>query len=215
MSQSFVEESVHCTLNHQLVTGLNSSFISMAWANNIELPAHQTPKLEVPDGSFNVTVSSKGMLALKISGTTANTRLHKRILPSADASPPLSPLSRAVGFESGPFGIVSGMALNWGTSTELYAFSQANSTMFGPQIWRDARATSHVVFDLVQLHWVVDGRNEQTISGTMFPFDFSVPLSSAASTVTFWFSGVSSDGRSLASQHYTLEVLAVGDQADV
>ena len=204
---------MRCSLNSQLIGGLSRSSITAAWINNDKLPAYRTPSLDVTDGSFNITVPPKSMLALKISGALANTRLHKSIVPSADASPPLSPRSRVVGYEDGPFGIVSGMALNWGTLTELYAFSQANSTMFEPQILRDARATSHVVFDLVVLHWFVDDGVERTISGTMFPFDFSVSLPDVCTTVTFWFSGVSSTGLSLVSEHYALEVWPNGTYA--
>ena len=44
---------------------------------------------------------------------------------------------RVVGADDG-YGIVAGLVLRWGTGmTELYAYSQANSTLFGPLIAKD------------------------------------------------------------------------------
>ena len=124
MSQSFATESVHMSFNAELVGGLSSASITAVWRNNMRVSPQS---VQLANGSFRVDhVPTKGTVALKISGAVAKTRLHQKVLPSA-GSPPLSPHSRVVGAEAGAFGIVSGMALDWGTSVELYAFSQASS----------------------------------------------------------------------------------------
>merc|ERR1712070_772323 len=87
--------------------------------------------------SFNVSrVPSKGIVALKVSRAVALTRLHHKVL--SPSLPALSPESRVVGTNDGAFGIVSGMALRWGQGmTELFAFSQANSTMWKAMVAKD------------------------------------------------------------------------------
>ena len=167
MSQSFMEESVDCLLNEGLVGGLSSASITSVWINNAEV-SPQSILLNNTAGSFSADhVPPKGTVALKLSGAVAKTRLHQKVLPSAGGNPPLSPHSRVVQAEGGAFGIVSAMALSWGTSTELFAFSQANSTMFGGMIAKDPRATSHTVFDQVTLHWAIDDGSEHNTTGTV------------------------------------------------
>jgi hypothetical protein len=201
LSQSFVTEAVICVLNDALVGGLGSLTRAEAWVNNVKL----TSPVDVKHGEFRVRVPPKGIVALKLGSVEAKTRLQHKVLDHS--MPPLSPNSRVVGEAEGPFGITVGVVLRWGRGmTELYAYSQANSTIFGPLVSQDATATSHTVFDTVTLHMRVDGAPERVIVGTMFPFDFSVPLSDECKTVSFGFSGVSSQGATLRTRQFELHV---------
>eukprot|EP01050_Picozoa_sp_SAG11_P001599 SAG11_NODE_71_length_18338_cov_14.752974_3_plen_2964_part_00 len=208
ISQSFSEESVTCVLNDELIGGLESASISRVWRNNVETAAQKIP-LKPSGGSKSFTISGvpgKGMVALKLPGAVAKTRLHRKVL--APGLAPLSSRSRVVGTDgNGAFGIVSGIALRWGRNmTELYAFSQANSTMFRSKITKDDAATSHVVFDRVSFHWRVDNGAEHELTGTMFPFDFSVWLPDDCASAAFRFTGISSTGIELQSRNYSVEV---------
>ena len=120
----------------------------------------------------------------------------------------LSSHSRVVGTDgNGAFGIVSGIALRWGRNmTELYAFSQANSTIFQSKIMKDRTATSHIVFDQVSFHWCIDDGAEHELVGTAFPFDFSVWLPDDCKSAAFRFTGKSSTGIELQSRNYLVEV---------
>jgi hypothetical protein len=210
VSQSFVTESVTCVLNDALIGGSNIS-ITDIWRNNAKAAPH-TVTLNTTDKtpSFTIVdVPPKGIVALRLGGAVAKTRLQHRVIPS-ESSPPLSPNSRVYAAENGPFGIVSGMALSWGAGmTELYAFSQANSTMWAGLISKDTTATSHVFFDTVTLHWSVDRGTEQNLTGTIFPFDFSVPLLDTCKSVSFRFSGVSSNGTTKSTEAYHIQVAAI------
>eukprot|EP01046_Picozoa_sp_COSAG06_P017756 COSAG06_NODE_1215_length_10233_cov_68.717979_9_plen_1235_part_00 len=201
LSQSFVEETVSCVLNDALVGGLASVKTAEVWVNNIKA---QTP-VAVDHGKFQAQVPAKGIVALRLEGAEAKTRLQHKVLDRS--MPPLSPSSRVVSMDEGPYGITAGVVLRWGRGmTELYAYSQANSTMFGPLIRKDATATSHVVFDTVTLRVIIDGAPEPEIVGTMFPFDFSVPLPDDCKVVSFWFTGVTSEGATLHTKQFELPV---------
>jgi hypothetical protein len=210
LSQSFREETVSCELNPALVGGLEdgSTILATTWVNNLK----QERKIEVKSGRFAVSVPPKGIVALRLAGAQAKTRTQHKVLRRRSSSnssmPPLSPSSRVVSDSEGAFGIVSGLVLRWGEGmTELYAYSQANSTMFGPTIEKDKRATSHTVFDQVIFHWRVDDAvAESNVTGTMFPFDFTVPLPDDCKTVSFSFSGVSSQGATLHTKELMLPV---------
>jgi hypothetical protein len=78
--------------------------------------------------------------------------------------------------------------------------------MWSGLISKDTAATSHVVFDTVTLHWSVDGETEQSMTGTIFPFDFSVPLLDTCKSVSFRFSGVSFDGTTESTETYHIQV---------
>ena len=108
LSQSFEHETVQLELNDALVDGLEGVVQSTVWVNNIE----QAKPIEVRNGVFKTSVPPKGIVALRLVGARAKTRLQHKVL-SADM-PPLSPLSRVVSDGAGPFGIVSGIVLRWG-----------------------------------------------------------------------------------------------------
>jgi hypothetical protein len=208
MSQSFDEEEVTCVLNDALVGNLTATSVSAVWRDNTASPPAAVPLNRTANGmAFTLAaVPAKGTVALKLAGAVATTRLHQSVL--APGLPPLSPLSRVVGDESGAFGVVSAVVLRWGVGmTELFAFSQANSTMWAATVAKDRAATSHIVFDQVALHWQTDAEQaERSVVGTIFPFDFSVPLLDSCKTVSFRFVGVSSTGATLNSRNYTIPV---------
>lgn len=184
--------------------GLNSSDGVQAdiWIDNIK----STNKVVVANGTFHVVVSPKGITVLKLVGAVARTRLHHRVL--APALPPLSRTqSRVVSETRGPFGIVSGLILRWGANlTELYAFSQANSSLWGEFVAVDKTATSHTVFDSVTLHWQIDNGVEQSLVTTTFPFDITAPLPDDCSKVVFYFTGVTSSGTTETTVPMTVTV---------
>eukprot|EP00746_Dinoflagellata_sp_MGD_P064075 gnl/MRDRNA2_/MRDRNA2_268020_c0_seq1.p1 gnl/MRDRNA2_/MRDRNA2_268020_c0~~gnl/MRDRNA2_/MRDRNA2_268020_c0_seq1.p1 ORF type:complete len:318 (+),score=35.16 gnl/MRDRNA2_/MRDRNA2_268020_c0_seq1:88-954(+) len=206
LSQSFSEESVTCVFNSDLVGGLPSATVTAFWRNNVKSKESIQLKQTGQSISFEVShVPAKGIVALKVSRAVAMTRLHHKVL--SPSLPPLSPESRVVGTEDGAFGIVSGMALRWGQGmTELYAFSQANSTMWKAKIAQDSTASSHTVFDQVTLHWSIDDGVDRSLVATIFPFDFTVPLPDDCNRVSFRFSGISSTGEVLHSRNYAIEV---------
>ena len=189
-------------LNDALVGGLGSVSVAEVWTNNRK----ETKRMLVKDGAFQTRVPPKGIVALRLQGAVANTRLQHKVVDRS--MPPLSAHSRIVSqSEPSAFGIVCGLVLRWGAGmTELYAYSQANSTMFGHLVSTDATATSHTVFDSVALRVSIDGGTERVIVGTMFPFDFSVPLPDDCKAVSFGFFGVSSDGTTLRTKQFELHV---------
>ena len=82
--------------------------------------------------------------------------------------------------------------------------------MFGPLVNNDKTAASHTVFDSVALHLSIDGGTERVIVGTVFPFDFSVPLPDDCKAVSFGFFGVSSNGTTLRTKQFELNVTEPG-----
>lgn len=172
------------------------------WIDNIK----SASKVVVANGTFHMRVSPKGITVLKLAGAVARTRLHHRVL--APALPPLSHTqSRVVSDTRGPFGIVSGFVLRWGANlTELYAFSQANSTLWGEFVAVDKTATSHIVFDSVTLHWRIDNGVEQSLVTTTFPFDITAPLPDDCGKVSFYFTGMTSSGTTETTDPMTVTV---------
>lgn len=158
LSQSFLEEEVTCAINDLLVGGLAAVETATVWVDNT-----QTSPVAVRTGKFAVTIPPKGIVALKLEGAVAKTRLQHKVMDKS--MPALSPRSRVVGSDAG-FGIVAGVVLRWGAGmTELYCYSQANSTMFGPFVANDTRAISHIVFDTVTLRVTMDGGAATDIVG--------------------------------------------------
>lgn len=135
----------------------------------------------VDDGSFKISVKGRGITSVEIEDVEIIPAFQSRVLARTGTTP-WSPDYLEV-----PFGGARAMVLPGVGNDNAYIYLQSD----------DAK------FSVTTLHWAQSG-SSGTIHDDAFPYEFTVPLDSAAAEFRFYLEGVSADGKTSRSKEAVL-----------
>jgi hypothetical protein len=187
MNQSTQTVTTTMSLNPSLVV-FGASHSIQVRTNNVEAPP-QTLTV----GSVTVNVAPKGITTLKIDGVMPQVTLQQKCLAE---SPPLGSESYAEVITP-DYGKVQGCLVSFGPELiSAYVWLQAC-----PQNAVDARSGP---LKQATLHYAVGQGPTNTMVDTVWPFEFTVPLTNGAGQFHYWVDGLTPSNQVVSSPAATL-----------
>jgi hypothetical protein len=187
MNQSTQAVTTTVSLNPSLVA-FGASHSIQVRTNNVEAP-QQT----LTAGSVTVNVAPKGITTLEIDGVTPQVTLQQKYLAE---TPSLGDQSYAE-VTTAEYGKVQGCLMSFGPElTSAYVWLQAC-----PENAVDARSGP---LKRATLHYSVDQGPTNTMVDTVWPFEFTVPLTNAAGQFHYWVDGLTPSNQVVSSPTATL-----------
>jgi hypothetical protein len=176
-NQSNEKATATITLNQALIGNLRGKVKQAQFRQQNKGPE----ALDVDDGTFNISVEAQGITTVEIDDVAIAPVFQSSILSLTKAD------AWSTDYLELPFGDARAMMLRGDGNDMAYIYLQANDD----------------VFSSISLHYK-QAETWNTLLDDAFPYEFTVPISSADNVFQFYFEGVSVDGKTMRS---TEEVL--------
>lgn len=174
---------------------LNPSLVAFGAVHSIQVRTNnvEAPQQTLTAGRVTVSVAPKGMTTLEILGVTPQVSLQQKYLAK---SPSLGDGSYAQ-VVTPEFGKVQGCLISFGPElTSAYVWLQAcPENAVDPRSGPLKRAT---------LHYAIDRGPTNTVVDTVWPFEFTVPLTNGAGQFHYWVDGLTPSNQVVSSPAATL-----------
>jgi hypothetical protein len=174
---------------------LNPSLVAFGAAHSIQVRTNnvEAPQQTLTTGSVTVKVAPKGITTLEIVGVTPQVSLQQKYLTE---SPSLGAGSYAE-VTTPEYGKVQGCLMSFGPElTSAYVWLQAC-----PENATDARSGP---LKQATLHYAIGSGPTNTVVDSVWPFEFTVPLTNGAGQFYYWVDGLTPSNQVVSSPTATL-----------